>query len=182
MQETQPFDRGYVWLRSHPNWSNTEMRFILCTWFGEFCSCCSLTVLPGPAWVLLNWICKELISSLYLYTVGCFSIPQQPGRQFNWLFVSPKVGWPRPKLGPRRRCKGDRQTKEGERGARSPNFGQSKKPIELTPWTPCALVNACPCVPAPSSRSLSLSPPPLLYLLLITLSRHSVHFTKHRHI
>ena len=42
------------------------MRFILCTWFGEFCSCCSLTALPSPAWVLLNWICKELISSLYI--------------------------------------------------------------------------------------------------------------------
>ena len=42
------------------------MRFILCTWFGEFCSCCSLMALPGPAWVLLNWICKELISSLYI--------------------------------------------------------------------------------------------------------------------
>ena len=41
------------------------MRFILCTWFGEFCSCCSLTALPGLAWVLLNKICKELISSLY---------------------------------------------------------------------------------------------------------------------
>ena len=52
----------------------TEMRFILCTWFGEFCSCCSLTALPGPAWVLLNWICKDLISSLYLnkdvYLIG----------------------------------------------------------------------------------------------------------------
>ena len=45
---------------------NTEMRFILWTWFREFCSCCSLTALPGPAWVLLNWICKELISSLYI--------------------------------------------------------------------------------------------------------------------
>ena len=43
---------------------STEMRSILCTWFGEFCSCCSLTALPGPAWVLLNWICKQLISSL----------------------------------------------------------------------------------------------------------------------
>ena len=47
----------------------TEMRFILCTWFGEFCSCCSLTALPGFAWVLLNWICKELISSLYIYLI-----------------------------------------------------------------------------------------------------------------
>ena len=43
----------------------TEMRFILCTWLGEIYSCCCLTVLPGPAWVLLNKICKEYISSLY---------------------------------------------------------------------------------------------------------------------
>ena len=42
----------------------TEMRFILCTWFSEFCPCSSLTALPGPVWVLLNWTCKELISSL----------------------------------------------------------------------------------------------------------------------
>ena len=49
----------------------TEMRFILCTWFGEFCSCCSLTAPPGPAWVLLIWICKELISSLYLWIRNC---------------------------------------------------------------------------------------------------------------
>ena len=42
------------------------MRFILCTRFCEFCSCCSLAALPGPAWVVLNWICKELISSLYI--------------------------------------------------------------------------------------------------------------------
>ena len=46
------------------------MGFILCTWFGEFCSCCSLTALPGPAWVLLNGICKELISSLYCTSTG----------------------------------------------------------------------------------------------------------------
>ena len=37
----------------------TEMKFILCTWFGEISSCSCLTVLPGPAWVLLNKICKE---------------------------------------------------------------------------------------------------------------------------
>ena len=53
-------------LLGHPVYAwYTEMRFILCTWFGEFCSCCSLTALPGPAWVLLNKICEELISSLY---------------------------------------------------------------------------------------------------------------------
>ena len=39
-------------------WS-TEMRFILCTLLGEISPCPRLTVLPGPAWVLLNNICKE---------------------------------------------------------------------------------------------------------------------------
>ena len=57
------------WIGEGPSCSragySTEMVFILCTWFGELCSCCSLTALPGPAWVLLNWICKELISSLH---------------------------------------------------------------------------------------------------------------------
>ena len=36
-----------------------------CTWFGEISSCSCLTVLSGPALVLLNKICKEYISSLY---------------------------------------------------------------------------------------------------------------------
>ena len=57
---------------------NTEMRFILCTWFGEFCSCCSLTPLPGPAWVLLNWICKELISSLFLLRTSQHKVAKAP--------------------------------------------------------------------------------------------------------
>ena len=39
--------------------SCTEMRFNLCTWFGENSSCSCFTVLSGPAWVLLNKICKE---------------------------------------------------------------------------------------------------------------------------
>ena len=37
----------------------TEMRFNLCTWLGEIYSCSCLTVLPGPAWVLLNKIYKD---------------------------------------------------------------------------------------------------------------------------
>ena len=48
----------------------TEAPEMACTWFGEFCSCCSLTALPGPTWVLLNKICKELISSLYVSSQG----------------------------------------------------------------------------------------------------------------
>ena len=59
--------KSHLWSLDLTSWMLcTEMRFFLCTWFGEFCSCCSLTALPGPAWVLLNWICKELISSLYM--------------------------------------------------------------------------------------------------------------------
>ena len=41
------------------NERTTEMRFNLCTWFGEVSSCSSLTVLPGTGWVLLNKICKN---------------------------------------------------------------------------------------------------------------------------
>ena len=66
-------------LCKHPR-SSTEMRFILCTWFVEFCSCCSLTALPGPAWVLLNWICKELISSLYTRLLFEYPLPSICGR------------------------------------------------------------------------------------------------------
>ena len=38
---------------------STETRFNLSTWLGEISSCSCLTVLTGPAWVLLNKICKE---------------------------------------------------------------------------------------------------------------------------
>ena len=43
------------------------MRFNICMWFGEICSCSCLTVLPGSAWVLLNTICKDKMSSLYIF-------------------------------------------------------------------------------------------------------------------
>ena len=36
----------------------TEMRFNLCMWLSEISSCSCLSVLPVPAWVLLNKICK----------------------------------------------------------------------------------------------------------------------------
>ena len=36
-----------------------------CTWFGEICSCCCLTVLLCPAWVLLSKIYKPFAGSLY---------------------------------------------------------------------------------------------------------------------
>ena len=43
---------------------STDMRFNLCTWLGEISSCPCLTVLPCPAWVLLNKICKDQVSSM----------------------------------------------------------------------------------------------------------------------
>ena len=39
----------------------TEMSEIICTWLREVCSCCSLTVLPGPAWVLLNHVLQRIL-------------------------------------------------------------------------------------------------------------------------
>ena len=54
---------------------STEMRFILCTWFCEFCFCCSLTALPGLAWVLLSKIYIHFCSPLYIsitYPNVCF--------------------------------------------------------------------------------------------------------------
>ena len=32
------------------------------TWFGKVCSCCSLTLLIGPAWVLLKYVLKTIFS------------------------------------------------------------------------------------------------------------------------
>ena len=34
-------------------------------WLGEISSCSCLTFLPGPAWLLLNKICKALFRALY---------------------------------------------------------------------------------------------------------------------
>ena len=42
---------------------STELRKSSCTWFGEVCLCCSLTALPGPAWVLLKYVLQRLFLS-----------------------------------------------------------------------------------------------------------------------
>ena len=44
---------------------STELRRSLCTWLWEIGFCCCLTSLPGPAWLLLNKICKDFFSALY---------------------------------------------------------------------------------------------------------------------
>ena len=53
-----------------PNWLYTEMRFNLCMWFVEFFSCSCLTVLPGPAWVLLSKTYKSYDSPQYWYFIS----------------------------------------------------------------------------------------------------------------
>ena len=39
---------------------STELRKSSCTWFGDVCLCCSLTTLPGPAWVQLKYVLQRL--------------------------------------------------------------------------------------------------------------------------
>ena len=45
---------------------------MVCTWLREICSCSSLPVLPGPAWVLLSKIYKPFVGALY---IGRISYP-----------------------------------------------------------------------------------------------------------
>ena len=40
-----------------------------CSRFGEVCSCCSYTALPGPAWVLLNYVLCIISRPLYLQSI-----------------------------------------------------------------------------------------------------------------
>ena len=43
----------------------TERQIKVCTWWREISSWSCLTVLPGPAWVLLSKTCKPLFAPLY---------------------------------------------------------------------------------------------------------------------
>ena len=43
----------------------TEGEIKVCTWLREISSCSCLTVLPGPAWLLLNKICILFLGPLY---------------------------------------------------------------------------------------------------------------------
>ena len=44
---------------------NTEPWIKVCTWLWEVSSCSCLTVVPGPAWLLLNKICIPLFRALH---------------------------------------------------------------------------------------------------------------------
>ena len=44
----------------------TELRKFLCTWFGEVCFCCCLSLLPQLAWNILATRYKDFFSALYI--------------------------------------------------------------------------------------------------------------------
>ena len=46
-------------------WTYTKIYFIMCSRFGEVCSWCISALLPGPAWVLLNYVLRRIIKPLY---------------------------------------------------------------------------------------------------------------------
>ena len=46
------------------------------TWFGEICVCSCLTVVPGPAWVLLNYLLQTFFfSTLYFVSLWGTALP-----------------------------------------------------------------------------------------------------------
>ena len=53
----------------------TEAEKIARTWFGDVPSCCSLTLLLGPAWVLLKYVLQTIFSGpvctrrMYMYNL-----------------------------------------------------------------------------------------------------------------
>ena len=53
------------------------MKKFLCTWLGEVCYSCSLTVLPGPAWVVLNYELQRIFSPLYIPVLPRYLIRRQ---------------------------------------------------------------------------------------------------------
>ena len=54
-----------------------------CTWFGEIPSCCSLTVLLGPAWVLLKYVLQTIFSGPVNRPNICVDITYSYSGSFN---------------------------------------------------------------------------------------------------
>ena len=49
---------------TNANVNHIEVEKMACTWFGEVTSCSSLTLLLGPAWVLLNYVLQTILGLL----------------------------------------------------------------------------------------------------------------------
>ena len=62
---------GDCWLRPNPTTPDyTEPGIRACTWLREISSCSCLTVLPGPAWLLLNKICTPCKCNLTVHALS----------------------------------------------------------------------------------------------------------------
>ena len=59
------------WNETVKHKTSTEGEIKVCTWLREISSCSCLTVLPGPAWVLLSKTYKPLFPPLYTYASPC---------------------------------------------------------------------------------------------------------------
>ena len=62
-------------------------------WLGEVCSCCSLTVLPGPAWILLNHVMQAFQWTGVQNSEPQFESRSLPVRRSGGVVVS-RVGPP----------------------------------------------------------------------------------------
>ena len=62
-------------------------------WLGEVCSCCSLTVLPGPAWILLNHVVQAFQWTGVLNSEPQYESWSLPVRRSGGVVVS-RVGPP----------------------------------------------------------------------------------------
>ena len=76
------------------------MKKFLCTWFGEVCYSCSLTVLPGPAWVVLIYVLQgiffHLCTSVWMHVTWQFLSPvatQVNGMHENWKWSKNDILW-----------------------------------------------------------------------------------------
>ena len=61
-----------------PHCVSTEGEIKVCTWLREISSCSCLTVLPGPAWVLLSKTNKPLFPPLYTKSRSGVSVCAKP--------------------------------------------------------------------------------------------------------
>ena len=48
--------------------------------FGEVCSCCCLPALPGPAWVLLNYVVRTILLHLCMFQTDLLKTCIEPYR------------------------------------------------------------------------------------------------------
>ena len=81
-----PLYKLMAWYKYFPFYI-TEMKKFLCTWLGEVCYSCSLTVLSGPAWVVLNYVWQRIFFTPVYAVLRILVITTHPKTDlvFNWF-------------------------------------------------------------------------------------------------